>query len=72
MSKLKFNIEVEIDDIKVDSMHFSFGYKVVVDSVLMKEGQYYDSHAWGKVGIKSFEKILKDHFAYQLAIKNCC
>ena len=42
------NFKVEIWDIEVDSMYFSFQYKVYRDGGAIKEGEYEDDHTWDK------------------------
>jgi hypothetical protein len=68
MSSKRYNIEVEIDNVKVDHRYFSFDYKVTEGGTIKREEKYYSDHAWG-MDFKSFENILNDHYAFHCALQ---
>lgn len=67
MTPLKYDIKVEISEVKVDAYYYSFGYKVYVEGALRKEGNYESDHAWHD-DVTGFRKLLKNGEAMKIAL----
>ncbi len=61
---IKSTIEVEITNINVGPKYFSFLYRVVQDSKLIKTDEYESDHVW-----QGEEKDLKEHLETGYAVK---
>lgn len=65
---MKINLEIEVNNIKVDNSYFSFDWVVIIGN--HKESDTYDSsHEWGKLHKKQFQKELENGYAYDLVLE---
>jgi len=64
--KKKYNIQIDIDNIKVGRRYYSFDYKFWNNGKLIEEGSYDRSHSRSP---NSIRKWLKDHWAYEIVLE---
>lgn len=61
---MKTTIEIEIKNIDVDDMYYSFDYKVTINGILCEEDSYSNDYCNGD-SPKEFKQYLKDGGAIQ-------
>lgn len=69
MKTIITNIQVHIDNLKVDDYYYSFDYKIFINDKLEEESTYESDHVWGD-DKTAFRKLLKkEGYANQLALE---
>lgn len=64
----RVQINIDIDNIKVDKRYFSFDYKIEINGELKKEDNYNDSYDGEDK--KWMKKALENGYAAQLVLEN--
>lgn len=65
---MRYELEIEIENIKIDEEYFSFDYRVYVNGEEVKEEQYESDYSRFD-DIHAFEKQLENGYALKLVLE---
>lgn len=67
---MKINIELEVENIKVDEKYFNFDYKIKTNWVVKMKENYSSTYSWYS-SREDFKKVLLKWRAYQCILDEC-